>query len=83
MTELYKVGNCANPECTEQFRRLGEGTMSVFVIAEPELWGLPPDTRQKVVWLCSRCSSSLYVRADYRHHGIRLLHKPRQQISAA
>ena len=78
MTAFLRVDCCANANCRAKFKRLSEGTTSVFAINKPELWGLPASTKQKVVWLCAQCSSSLDVRIDYRHHVIQLVHKERQ-----
>ena len=78
MTGFLTVDCCANANCRAKFKRLSEGTTSVFAINKPELWGLPASAKQKVVWLCAQCSSSLDVRIDYRHHVIHLVHKERQ-----
>jgi hypothetical protein len=77
MTVLSSVDKCANPKCEAKFKRLGEGKLSVFRVGAPELWGFPFDTKQKVVWLCANCSQSLYVRADYHHKVIKIIHKER------
>ncbi len=82
MTGLSRVDNCANPSCKAKFKRLGEGTMSVFAIDQAELWGLPAETKQKVVWLCNQCSSSLYVRADHHRRIFQLVHKGRRLAAA-
>ena len=56
--------------------------MSVFAIDQPQLWDLPADSKQKVVWLCARCSLLLDVRADHHRHVIQLIHKARRGMAA-
>ncbi len=82
LPQFSTVDTCANPDCRAEFRRLGEGKLSVIPIEDGKLWGLPADTKQKVVWLCSRCSLSFYVRADHRNHVIRVVHKARRSATA-
>ena len=75
MTPLPTVSTCANPDCKAQFKRLGEGEVRVFPIDHPQLWDLPADAKQKVVWLCSQCSLSMYVLLDRHHHVIQFVQK--------
>ncbi len=62
------VSGCANPECKSRFRKLGEGELFVFPVPDPKAWGLPPQVKQKVFWLCERCCDHYNVRIDRRHH---------------
>jgi hypothetical protein len=75
VTPLPTVSTCANPNCKAQFKRLGEGEMRAFRIDHPQLWGLPGDAKQKVIWLCNQCSLSMYVRLDRHQHVIQFVHK--------
>jgi hypothetical protein len=81
MTQLPPVHTCANPDCKTSFTSLGEGKLSACPVDNPESWGLPADTKQKVVWLCRRCSSSLYVRADHHRDAIELVRKARGAVA--
>lgn len=55
------LSKCANPECAEQFRRLGEGKLYVRPQAK-SAQGLT----QKAVWLCPSCSAHFDMRYDRR-----------------
>ena len=70
------VSTCAVPGCGEKFQRLGSGELSVFPITDPKAWGLPPQVKQKVIWLCDGCCEQYYVRIDRRHHSAQLVRKP-------
>jgi hypothetical protein len=69
------VNTCANPSCENKFLRMGEGCLSVFPVTDPALWGLPPNVKQKVVWICDQCSRSYYVRLDRRNHDVILVQR--------
>lgn len=58
---------CANPECRAEFKRLGSGQIYTLPVTRPQDWGLPPQSRQKVVWLCARCALSKHVEFDQEH----------------
>ncbi|HZU22270.1 MAG TPA: hypothetical protein VE998_05515 [Terriglobales bacterium] len=75
MTSVPDLNTCAGPGCTQEFRRLGDGKLYAFTVDEPEKWGLPPHLKQKVVWLCSQCSASLYVRLDRRRFRVQVVHR--------
>ncbi len=62
------VDKCANHECPEHFRKIGDGKLYVFPVNDPEAWGLPKGLRQKVVWLCQDCWRHFYVRFDREAH---------------
>ena len=69
------VSTCANDQCSARFDRLGKGKLAVFPISNPQAWGLPPSSRQKVVWLCDRCAEHYYVRLHRRAHSVQVVHK--------
>jgi hypothetical protein len=53
------VSTCANPNCSAEFKRLGDG----------KLFTEPPNFHQKntarqMVWLCSTCCRDLMMRFD-------------------
>jgi hypothetical protein len=75
-SDVPDVNECANPSCSAKFLRLGEGHLSVFPVDDPNAWGLPKHSRQKAVWLCNECASTMYVRLDRRRHLIHVAHKP-------
>ena len=62
--DTEKLGKCANPECNTEFKRLGTGRVYSIYVTEPVRWGLPPNIRQKVVWLCSSCAKTKQVHFD-------------------
>jgi hypothetical protein len=62
-----ELGKCANPECRAEFKRLGNGKIYTLPVRRPQDWGLPPQSRQKVVWLCARCALSKRVEFDLEH----------------
>jgi hypothetical protein len=76
MNTRADVSACANPECASKFVRFGEGELFVFPIADPNAWGLPSHAKQKVLWLCEKCSSVLFVRLDRRHHSAQIVSRP-------
>ncbi len=75
MSGLPDVSTCANPKCHAEFKRLGEGRLSVFRVDDPESWGLPSDLRQKVLWLCDHCAATVYLRLDRRHKTVQVVHR--------
>ena len=75
--------SCANPVCNAPFRRMGEGRICVYDISDPKAWGLPNSIRQKVLWLCSKCSNSYYIRLDRQRHTAHVVHKPHRPTKAA
>lgn len=74
--DVPDVNECANPSCRAKFLRLAEGHLSVFPVDDPKAWGLPKHSRQKAVWLCNECASTMYVRLDRRRHLVHVAHKP-------
>jgi hypothetical protein len=61
------LGNCANPDCKAEFKRLGTGRIYTLPVNEPLAWGLPAHIKQKVVWLCSQCAMTKIVEFDRQH----------------
>jgi hypothetical protein len=79
-----EVRKCANPECNAAFRKLGEGTLTVLSVEEPGQVGLPPNIKQKAVWLCGKCAEHMYVHYDRQHHRIRIMdtrHRRHHQVA--
>jgi hypothetical protein len=64
---------CANPECSSKFVRFGDGELYVFHVADPQAWGLPSHAKQKVFWLCEKCSPGFFVRLDRRNHSAQVV----------
>jgi hypothetical protein len=67
-----KVSKCANPQCHNKFKRLGEGRLYLH----------PPmkesRTRQmSAAWLCSQCVRSHTMRFDATHHSFVLVRTER------
>ncbi len=62
-----ELGKCVNPECTAEFKRLGTGKIYTLPVSHPQDWGLPPNVKQKVVWLCSKCATTSQVEFDEPH----------------
>lgn len=75
MSNTSGLDTCANSACNQAFRRLGDGKLYVFTVDDPEKWGLPVHLKQKVVWLCSACSTLMYVRLDRRRHRVQVVHR--------
>ena len=69
------VHTCANSKCGQEFRRLADGKLYAFTVDDPQNWGLPAHLKQKVVWLCSVCAESMYVRLDRRRHVVQLVQR--------
>jgi hypothetical protein len=59
--EKANLASCANPECRNEFKRLGEGKLFVRP-AEKDDTGL----KQKALWLCAECAQHFDLRYD-RH----------------
>lgn len=76
MNARSDVSTCANPKCESKFVRLGNGELFVFPVTDPKAWGLPPQVKQKVLWLCDNCCPKYYVRFDRRHHSAQIAQKP-------
>jgi len=78
-----KVDKCANPECKAEFKRLGTGELYILPVSRPQAWGLPPHSKQKVVWLCSQCALTSEVQFDQQHCQVRLVRRERTHRQTA
>jgi len=74
---------CANQDCHAEFKRLGDGRIYTLPVSEPQAWGLPPQSKQKVVWLCSKCAMSKQVEFDREHHQVLVVSRERVQRRSA
>lgn len=57
------VSTCANPDCSAEFKRLGDGKL----FTEPANVLLNGKPRQ-IVWLCASCSRTHDLRYDREKH---------------
>jgi hypothetical protein len=73
-----RLGRCVNPGCGSAFKRLGTGKIYSLHVNDPQAWGLPAHVRQKVVWLCSKCSSTKHVKFDRVHCQVLIVSKSEQ-----
>jgi hypothetical protein len=66
------VSQCANPECSEEFKRLGEGKLFVrrSKVSDNGL-------TQKALWLCPACTEQFDLRYDRRQQEYRLVRRRR------
>ena len=55
------ISQCANPECMQEFTRLGEGKLFVRPGGRGDK-GL----KQKALWLCQNCAEQFDLRFDRR-----------------
>jgi hypothetical protein len=62
------VSTCANPQCGQVFKRLGEGKLFVRP-AEKNDTGLT----QKALWLCRSCAEHFDLRYDRREREYHLI----------
>jgi len=58
------IWKCVNPGCAAEFKRLGTGKVYSFPVHKPLAWGLPPQAKQKVVWICGKCAMMKRVEVD-------------------
>jgi hypothetical protein len=63
---VSSLGKCINPGCGAEFKRLGTGRIFTHPVKHPQAWGLPPNIKQKVVWLCGKCAQSHKVIFDHQ-----------------
>jgi hypothetical protein len=65
------VAKCANPDCSKEFRRLGEGKL--FVKTLKKATG-PTSLSQRAAWLCNKCSDDGYeLRFDRKSETFHLM----------
>jgi len=57
---MISVSKCANPQCSAEFKRLGEGKLYTRPIKQTR----PNHTIQKTLWLCSNCLQHFELRFD-------------------
>lgn len=79
------LSNCANPQCSKPFLRLGEGKLFLVEAEDTANSGEPrapfspyarrPPRRLERYWLCSDCAESSTLVHD-RHRGIALVPRP-------
>lgn len=69
------LGKCANPDCHAEFKRLGTGKIYTLPVTSPQAWGLPPNVKQKVVWLCAHCALTREVEFDKQHCQVLLVQR--------
>jgi hypothetical protein len=60
------VSKCANPECEQPFRKLGEGKLYVRRLEQGE-------SKQKALWLCAECCLQFDLRYDRRRQEFHLV----------
>ena len=65
-----KVSSCANPECGEVFKRLGEGKLFVRPSGKS-------GRSQIALWLCPKCAKEYDLRYDRREHEFHLIRHKR------
>jgi len=70
-----RLSKCANPDCSNQFKRLGSGKIYTLPVDDPKAWGLAPQVRQKVVWLCGKCAATREVAFDLVRHEVQVVGK--------
>jgi hypothetical protein len=69
------LGKCANPECRCEFKRMGTGRIYTLHVSDPQRWGLPAHTKQKVVWLCAKCDHHKKVQFDHEHAQVLVINR--------
>ncbi|MGB8889734.1 MAG: hypothetical protein WCC87_23625 [Candidatus Korobacteraceae bacterium] len=80
---LPQIGKCANPECRVEFKRLGTGKIYTLPVSQPQAWGLPPNIKQKVVWLCAKCAMTKEVEFDREHFQVQVVNRHRAHQQTA
>ncbi len=68
--ENANLASCANPECGNKFKRLGEGKLFVRPAGKNDT-GLT----QKALWLCSECAVHFDLRYDRRQEEYSLVRR--------
>jgi len=69
---MFSVSKCANPQCSAQFKRLGEGKLFAHPI-EPR----PNFAVQKTVWLCPHCLPEFDLHFDRGSQSFSLVKRSR------
>lgn len=78
-----RLGKCVNPGCAAEFKRLGTGRIFTSPVKQPQAWGLPPHSKQKVVWLCGKCAASYRVVFDQQRCQVLVINSERVQKRSA
>jgi len=66
------VSRCANPQCKEEFKKLGEGKLYVRRAEKGD-----KDLKQKALWLCQGCAGQFDLRYDRRTQEYNLVRRRR------
>ena len=66
------VSKCANPQCGQEFKRLGEGKLFVRPAGKND-----NAMNQKALWLCPSCLEHFDLRFDRRQHEYQLVRRKR------
>lgn len=72
MMENANVASCANPQCGNQFKRLGEGKLFVRPAGKND-----SGTTQKALWLCPDCAQHFDMHYDRRQQVYSLVQRRR------
>ena len=80
---ISAVGKCVSPGCDAKFKRMGTGKIYSFPVHEPLAWGLPPQVKQKAVWLCGKCSMTKHVELDEQRCQVRVTDRERRHKRSA
>lgn len=78
-----RLGKCANPDCEAEFKRLGSGKIYTFPVSQPQAWSLPPHSKQKVVWLCSKCALTKELELDEQHFEVLVVSRQQSRRQSA
>ncbi len=62
---------------------MGTGRIYTHHVTRPEDWGLPKHSKQKVVWLCSKCDHHKKVVFDVEHSQVVLVNRPQHLARSA
>ena len=64
------VSKCANPQCENKFKKMGEGKLFVRRAEKGD-----KDSTQKALWLCSTCVTQFDLRFDRRQREFHLVRR--------
>jgi len=62
------VSKCANPQCEQEFKKLGDGKLFVRRAEKGD-----KEAKQKALWLCADCSLQFDLRYDRRQQQYHLV----------
>jgi hypothetical protein len=66
------VSKCANPQCDQEFKKLGEGKLFVRRAEKGD-----KESTQKALWLCNTCAEQFDLRYDRRVQEYHLVRRRR------